>query len=232
MTSRMIFFDRSIQKWTIFPMIILCNAAILLLFILNESQFGLPVSWNSQFLALLLINFILSAAAFFIPYKEGTSRGVAIFVIFTLQLGCKYIMTKPFSEDIWFEFFLIIILLLEGVLLLSRAEIVFLSTMIMLSVVLTNHNEVFWGVRMPERAYDLKLSLFILTLMFSILSIIIKSAHNYLLKDRENLANQKQIIQKLSASNSELQQYANIAEEKSMINERLKLTREIHDTVG
>jgi signal transduction histidine kinase len=213
-------------------MIVLCNAALLLLFILNSSSFGLPSSWNNQFLILLVFNFFISACIFIIPSKKSNSRGLVISLIFILQLGCKYIMTKPFSENIWFEFFLILIMMLEGILLLSVPEILVLTTVIMFSIIFTNHNEVFWGIQMEERRLDLKLSLMILSLMFSSLSIIIKSAHNHLLKDRENLGYQKNIIQKLSASNSELQQYANMAEEKSMMNERLKLTREIHDTVG
>ncbi|WP_171832043.1 sensor histidine kinase [Oceanispirochaeta sp. M1] len=228
----MIFFNRRAQKWTIFPMIILCNVAITLLFILNSSSFGLPSSWSSQFPILLIFNFLLSVGIFFIPLEESSSRGIVISLIFILQLGCKYIMTKPFSEDIWFEFFLIIIMMLEAILLLSTAEILALTAAVIFSVVFTNHNEVFWGIQMEERSLDMKLSLMILSLMFSSLSIIIKSAHNHLLKDRENLGYQKKIIQKLSTSNSELQKYANMAEEKSMMNERLKLTREIHDTVG
>lgn len=213
-------------------MIVLCNAAIILMFILNNSSFGLPSSWNAQFLILLIFNFILSVCIFLIPVKQSSSRGIMISLIFILQLGCKYIMTKPFSENIWFEFFLILIMMLEGILLLSVAEILFLTTAVILSIIFTNHNEVFWGIQMEERNLDMKLSLIILSFMFSSLSIIIKSAHSHLLQDRDNLNYQKRIIQKLSASNSELQQYANMAEEKSMMNERLKLTREIHDTVG
>ena len=69
-------------------------------------------------------------------------------------------------------------------------------------------------------------------MLISGLSVMIKQAHSLLLRDRKMMRNQKQIIQKLSASNTELQSYANLAEERSMMNERLKLTREIHDTVG
>ncbi|MDC7240142.1 MAG: sensor histidine kinase [Spirochaetales bacterium] len=228
----MFFFNPVIQKWTIFPVILLCNLAIFLLFILNHSDFSLPASWNGQFLLLLLFNFILSLSIFIIPSVESKNRGVVIALIFVLQMGCKYIMTKPFSGNIWFEFFLIVIMLLEAILFLSSAETVVLTGFLVFSILTTSYNEIFWGVEMEARGWDLKISLVILTLMFSSMSLIIRNAHNILLKDRDNLKNQKGIIQKLSVSNSGLQEYANLAEEKSMINERLKLTREIHDTVG
>jgi len=141
-------------------------------------------------------------------------------------------MTKPFAMNIWFEFFLILIMLLEGIMLLSIPELVFLSGMLILSTVTTNHSEIFWGFEVNPRTWDLKISLVILTLIISGLCIIIKLAYNLLLKNKEIINNQKSIIQKLTTANSGLQQYANIAEEKSMINERLMITREIHDTVG
>ena len=141
-------------------------------------------------------------------------------------------MTKPFSSNIWFEFFLIMIMLLEAILYLNSAETGVLTLFIILSIILTDHNEIFWGVSIENRRWDLKLSLLILTVMFTAMSLIIRNAHRTLLKNIELQKNQKKIIQKLSASNSGLQQYANLAEEKSMINERLNITREIHDTVG
>jgi len=76
------------------------------------------------------------------------------------------------------------------------------------------------------------MSLITLTLIISGFCIIIKTTYNEILKNREIIGNQKSIIQKLSITNSGLQKYANLAEEKSIINERLKMTREIHDTVG
>jgi len=208
-------------------MIILCNIAIISLFILNNSHFIYPQSWLYQFLALLIVNFISSLIIFIIPLK-----GAYIVFLFIFQLGCKYVMTKPFAMNIWFEFFLILIMLLEGIMLLSTPELIFLSVTLLLTTISTDHNDIFWGLEVNPRTWDLKISLVILTLIISGLCIIIKLAYKLLLKDKEIINNQKSIIQKLASANSELQQYANIAEEKSMINERLKITREIHDTVG
>ena len=228
----MYFFSRVIQKWTIFPVILLCNLAIFIIFLLNKHDFQLPDHWNTQFLLLLLFNFILSLCILFIPLEKSWSRNGIITIVFLLQMSCKYIMTKPFSSNIWFEFFLIMIMLLEAILYLNSAETGVLTLFIILSIILTDHNEIFWGVSIENRRWDLKLSLLILTVMFTAMSLIIRNAHRTLLKNIELQKNQKKIIQKLSASNSGLQQYANLAEEKSMINERLNITREIHDTVG
>jgi len=213
-------------------MIVLCNIAITALFIFNRSSFHYPESWTYQFLSILVINFISSLLIFIISEERSSFNGIITAFLFVVQLGCKFIMTKPFNSNIWFEFFLIIILLLEGILLLTNMEILFLTGVIMFTVLFTNHNEIFWGIETGARPWDLKISLLILTLLISILAIIIKHAQNLLLYNSEIQGNQKLIIQKLSNSNSELQQYANIAEEKSMVQERLKMTREIHDTVG
>jgi signal transduction histidine kinase len=208
-------------------MIILCNIAIISLFLINSSNFSYPHSWKYQFIALLIANLIISIVIFLFHVK-----GAFIIYLFVFQLGFKYIMTKPFSLNIWFEFFLIMILLLEGIMLLSVGELIFLSIIMITSTLFTNHNEIFWGIESNPRSWDLKISLVILTFIISGLCIIIKLANNLLIKLRDIVNNQKSIIQKMSTANSGLQQYANIAEEKSIINERLKITREIHDTVG
>jgi len=208
-------------------MIILCNMAIISLFIINSNSFIFPRSWIYQFIAILIANLISSLLIFILSFK-----GPYIVYLFIFQLICKYIMTKPFSQNIWFEFFLIMIILLESVLLLSTLEISFLSLIIISTTLLTNHNEDFWGMRADPRTWILKMSLITLTLIISGFCIIIKTTYNEILKNREIIGNQKSIIQKLSIANSGLQKYANLAEEKSIINERLKMTREIHDTVG
>ena len=227
MKSSTLIFNKTLRKWVIFTMIILCNVAIFSFFIINNANFIYPKSWFYQLLAILIINLLSSLLIFIIPVK-----GIPVVFFYIFQLGCKYIMTKPFSNNIWFEFFLLMIMLLEGVMLLSTLEIVFLTVILMITTLFTNHNEIFWGIETGPRTWDLKISLIILTLIISGFSIIIKMAYNLLQKNKENISNQKLIIQKLSTANSGLQQYANIAEEKSIINERLKITREIHDTVG
>ncbi len=224
-------FDSSLQKRILFPMMVLCYFAVAALFLIPDER-SYPQSWTYQFLALLTVNFLATLGIFTVPRTSSSARGLAVIFLFLLQFSCKYIMTKPFSSDIWFEFFLIIILLLEGILVLSIPETLVLTMAIVFSVLLTDHNGIFWGVEIPERNWETRTSLFLLTMLISGLAIMIKQAHALLLRDREMLRNQKQIIQKLSASNTELQSYANMAEERSMMNERLKLTREIHDTVG
>ena len=227
MKSSILLFNNSLRKWVLFSMIILCNVAIISLFIFNSANFIYPQSWFYQFFAILLANLISSLVLFLVPVK-----GAFIIYFYIIQLGCKYVMTKPFSQIIWFEFFLILIMLLEGILLLSTGELLFFSGILVISTLLTNHGGIFWGIESIPRTWDVKLSLVILILIISGLSFIIKLAYNLLRKNREIINNQQSIIQKMSKANSGLQQYANIAEEKSIINERLKITRELHDTVG
>lgn len=208
-------------------MILLCNFAILFLFLLGRGNFNLPDSWQMQFLAILIANLISSLVIFIIPAK-----GTFLAFIYMFQLGCKYLMTKPFSQNIWFEFFLLLIMMLEGIHLLSTAELTFLSFILMMTTLLTDHNDTLWGMEPVPRTWELKLSLFILILIIAGLSIIIKIAYDLLIAHKEVINNQKLVIRKLTTANQGLQQYANLAEEKSIINERLKMTREIHDTVG
>ncbi len=208
-------------------MIMFCYLAITSLFIFHSRGFLYPRSWVYQFLAILTLNLISSLLIFIVTVKNAYIVYLLIF-----QISCTYIMTKPFSQIIWFEFFLIMIMFLEGILLLSTMEITFFTIFVTLLTLVTNHNGFFWGVEVAQRTWDLKGSLIFLTLISSGLSIIIKSTFDEVLRNREIIGNQKRIIQKLSEANYGLQEYANLAEEKSIINERLKITREIHDTVG
>lgn len=208
-------------------MILLCNFAILFLYMLGSRKFNLPDSWHIQFLAILGTNLLISLIIFIIPVK-----GTSLALVFVFQLGFKYLMTKPFSENIWFEFFLLLIMMLEGIHILSTSELTFLSLVLVITSLLTDYNDTLWGMAPLPRTWGLKLSLVILIIITAGLSIIIKSAYNLLIAHKEMINNQKLIIRKLTTANQGLQQYANLAEEKSIINERLKITREIHDTVG
>lgn len=219
-------FNRRVQKWVLFSLIIMCNLAIISLFIYNSSDVY-PRSWISQFLAILIVNFVSSFLVFLVPLK-----GAYVVYLFIFQLACKYIMTKPFSQNIWFEFFLILVMLLEGILLCSTLELSILSIIILLTTIFTHYNEILWGFPTEPRSWNLKISLAILTFVISGLCIIISVAYNLLLDKISIINNQKHVIYKLSVANTGFQNYANIAEERSIINERLNITREIHDTVG
>jgi len=208
-------------------MVLLCNFAIIFLYVMGKGKFNLPASWHIQFMAILSANLVSSLIIFIIPVK-----GTYLTFLYMFQLGCKYLMTKPFSENIWFEFFLLLIMMLEGIHLLSTAELTILSLILMITTLLTEHKDTLWGMDPQPRSWELKLSLFILIVIMAGLCIIIKGAYNLLIAHREVINNQKLIIRKLTTANQSLQQYANLAEEKSIINERLKMTREIHDTVG
>ena len=118
MKDKLLPFDSALQKRILFPMTVLCYFAVAALFLIGGEQ-SFPESWTYQFLALLVVNFLATLGIFLIPVKQSQTRGLVVAFLFLVQFSCKYIMTKPFSGDIWFEFFLIIIMFLEGILVLT-----------------------------------------------------------------------------------------------------------------
>ncbi|WP_211227830.1 sensor histidine kinase [Spirochaeta cellobiosiphila] len=141
-------------------------------------------------------------------------------------------MTKPFSQNIWFDFFLISIMLFEGVLILNTEELLMLAGILSLTSFTVKHGGMFWNVQFHSRSWDVRFSLFILTIVMSSLCIIIITTYKIIRNYSQLISNQKIVIKNLANANSGLQQYVNLAEEKSIIKERMNITRELHDTVG
>lgn len=207
--------------------VIFLIGAIILMFQGNHEAISLPKSWEYQFYSVLIIFTSISIILLLVKPK-----GIPLVILLGIQLGLKYLLSKPFGNFIWLEFFLIIIMLLQGIILLGTIEGLVLTFVIVLTSFVTSHDELFWGVPLEERPWFLKLTLLFLTLSFSGLSIILKSIYLQLRKNREVIIDQSQTIKKLSIANAGFQQYANLAEEKSINSERMRITREIHDTVG
>lgn len=201
--------------------------AVVLMFQANYQALNFPKSWEYQFLTLLLIYSSISVILLFIK-----PRGIPLVILLGIQLGLKYLMSKPFSSLIWLELFLIMILLLEAIILLGTVESLIFTAVIIISSLITSHDELFWGILVEERPWFLKITLLFLTIAFSGLSIILKSIYLQLRRNREIIIDQNLTIRKLSIANAGFQQYANLAEEKSINSERMRITREIHDTVG
>lgn len=227
MRKTTLFLDSSFGKNALLIMISFCYAAVFALFFLKQPEYLYPQAWLYQFLFILALSYFSSLTLFIFSFKGNT-----VFIVFIFQLICKYLLTKPFSTYIWFEFFIIIIFLLEGVLILSVTETFILTAVILVSSMLTSHNDVFWSSVDTPRSWDLQITLTLLTVLVSGFCIIIKSGYLLLRRQKNIISDQNEIIKKLSHANAGFQQYANLAEEKSINSERMRMTREIHDTVG
>lgn len=219
--------NSSLGKNSIFVTILFSIGATILMFQSYYNDSYLPPSWEFQFYVILAF-FTISALLLYIY----TPKGIPLVIFIGIQISFKYLMSKPFSDFIWLEFFLIMVLLLEGVLLFGVSENLVLTSVIIITSFFTKHDENYWGVEMEDRAMVLKLTLIFVTVSFSGLCIMLKSIYMQLQRNRAIIIDQTHTIKKLSIANAGFQQYANLAEEKSINSERMRITREIHDTIG
>lgn len=217
----------NILKTALIVMISFCYLALCYLFYIKKDSFGFPTSWEYQFNFLLALSSIITLLIVLFKF-----RGLPLSLLLTLQIIIKYLITKPFSLNIWFEFFFIAMLLLEAVMLLTVNEIYFITVILLVNSFFTSHNDTYWGVEVSSRTWDLKIVLLMLIILISGFCVALKYGYGLLKRHRRIMQDQNNIIKKLSNANSGFQQYANLAEEKSIISERMRLTREIHDTVG
>ncbi len=227
MNNRFQKLESSFGKSALLVMILFCYVTMFALFIVKMTDYNFPNSWVYQFNIILGLCLLSSLILFLFSFN-----GLSIGLILLFQFICKYILTKPFSSYIWFEYFLIIILLLEAVLLLTSMETFILTGLILFTSIFTKHDEIYWSLAEGARSWDLQLTLNILIILVSGFCIIIKYGYILLKRHRELITDQNEIIKKLSNANAGFQQYANLAEEKSISSERMRMTREIHDTVG
>lgn len=217
----------NIAKVSLTIMISFCYAFLIALFIVTKNNYTFPDTWIYQFISILILSYSITLLLMLIQLNS-----IVTGICLSIHIICNYLATKPFSSYIWFEFFFIVIILLEGVLLLTIKQNCLLAIILLLSSILTKHNNIFWGVPIEARPWNLKLILGLSTILISGFCIIIKSGYYLLKEQRTIILDQNNIIKKLASANTGFQKYANLTEEKSITNERMRLTREIHDSVG
>jgi signal transduction histidine kinase len=195
-----------------------------LLFLRGRPVF--PVEWQNDFAILLSISLVLT----FVLAVVRNARVVwalllikaSIFLLLSVPLtGVAGVCTLLFSS-----------VLMEIGLYLSLPFSLSSIGLLALVFVLRQEPGRAFGVALPQSSALDSLTVLVVSLSFAGLAVLLRFATNELSAERQANARLNSSVEKLTKANSEFLQYASVVERESVVSERNRITRDLHDTVG
>jgi len=114
----------------------------------------------------------------------------------------------------------------------KRPVNILMSFFFLFVVLYSQQSFVAWGIKVEKlSAHDL-ISLSVYMLVFVVLGFILRLLQDINKSQQKELVRLNQAVLKLTHANTGFQKYANLIERKSIVDERHRITSEIHDSIG
>lgn len=187
----------------------------------------LPTEWRSQFLFLLAISLFSSLL---LPFCKNKTL---IWVLMSSSALIVVVIGLPMSRYLGVELTLATVLFIEAFEYLTLKEGAIFSTVllgIMLGVQYLPINA--WGIKVKAPLNIDLWSFGVYDVIVIILSAIIRFQRNSHVSAAQIKKTYQEITFQLSQVNMQLQEYAITVQQETLLNERKRILREIHDTVA
>lgn len=197
-----------------------------LLFASRLRALDFPPSFNVQLLVALGISAVLTLATL------AVKRQSWLLGLLGLQFFVALVIGYPMGESLDIELVLFVgLLILCSQALDAPADLLF-PLAVIAGALLSQRAVLAWGRHLPPPPGS---GLLLLGAVLSMLLPIVLALKSMLKKYRRERERNRQLIsavEQLTSANLGFQEYASATEEKSRLNERERITREIHDVVG
>ncbi len=215
--------ERSLKVMVPF-LAILAHGGALVQFWLQQGTSLLPLYWGLQFDFLLAFSVILSVLPFF------CRQPVLIWTILCLKGVIFLLVGLPMGGYLGVELTLLTALLIEAIVYTRFVEGLVYSTTIILLTIVFQHRLRAWEVMLPAASIHDIFSLLLYSTFIITLTQLLRLQNSLPLKELNRRFHEATF--RLAETNIQLQDYAALAEQQSAANERKRLGREIHDSLG
>ncbi len=187
---------------------------------------SLPLHWDRQFSALLLVSLLASLVGFFL---ENSRISLALIM---LRFFCILLLGYPLGSYYAPEMYLTALIIIEAVFYLDLREGIAFSLILSTILLLAQGENLSWTVTVesPGRYSLLLMGLFLFTIL--VMAALLKHRTLKLKRNGEDLARLDRALNRLTEVNLDYQSHAVKMEEEGISKERRRITREIHDIVG
>lgn len=220
---------KTIQYIDIFTITFSFSAHIVafLKFLLLWETFSLPQHFLYQITAMLILSFTGSLLVFLIPQHKNL-----LFPTWVIKFIVIFIIGYPLGNYIDIELSLLMALTMELNIYISHWASIPLSIVIIATILFSQSTIYAWGKEVRKVEMDGLLTLFYYPVASLLLGRLLQF-YSRTVSDRSRLiANLNKSSIRLIETNIELQDYVTMREQQTVLLERKKVSREIHDIVG
>jgi signal transduction histidine kinase len=208
-------------------LVIIAHGVAFIQFKLEIGSMPLPLIWRDDFNLLLIISLGL---ALVLPFCQNL---IITWVLLLLRCVILWAIVFPFGSYLGIELVLLIALITESFEYTTKWQGMFFSFgLIGIGIIFKCNSIVAWGeTLLPATLHDL-LSFGFYTGFFTVLCFTIRYLRDKLVSPQEVNTYLHEATLQLAEVNMQLQEYAVTVEQDAIINERKRIAREIHDTLG
>jgi signal transduction histidine kinase len=218
--------ETQIFNFSIVALSTVCHLTAFFQFRQIQYQFEDLTDLPEQIYFLLFASLLIS---FVILFSKKTLIILSLLIVkfvFFLLIG------YPLGENFTIEISLLSALILEVIMKLPfLLNIVFVVISFILTI-LFQKSVIVWDIEMPQMSSQDVLSLTLYGFLIAVILVALKYLHQRLLDERRTTEQLDNAILKLTDTNIGFQQLAINADEESRVEERNRITREIHDSIG
>ena len=193
-------------------------------FQLRQGSSLLPVQWELQFSLLLAFSLLLSGLPIF------SRKPVMIWTVLCLKGFAFLLMGLPMGSYLGIELTLLTALLIETVIYTEFTEGLVFSVVLIALTIIFQHRLRAWGVMLPAASLQDILSLLLYSFFIITMAELLRRQNSLPVKELNRRLHEATF--RLAETNIQLQDYAALVEQESATNERKRLGREIHDSLG
>ncbi|HEC62587.1 MAG TPA: sensor histidine kinase [bacterium] len=218
-------FDRRFRI-VVTSLVIVAYLAAFFQFRFIKESLAVPQHWEVQFYFLIVLSLILSLL---IPLLRAA---YLIWLFLILRGGIIILIGLLQGGDLWVEFFLLSSLIWETFSYAGLVASLFYSLGMIVGTLLLQFPASAWGIKLPAPADEKLLS-------FGLFSVFIMGISSVMHFFQKKLNEHIEVRHRLDVAtlhlaevNIKLQEYAVTSENEAKVNERKRVAREVHDTLG
>jgi signal transduction histidine kinase len=185
-----------------------------------------PNIWTNQFTALLIVSMLLSASLL-LPLKDIMKE-----LIFITQGIVFFIIGYPEGENLWIELTLIFVLILQSIVHFPLILGIINSSLLLLLFLIVQKPLLAWDIRINSAPLSDIIAFEFCGWLFLSVLVIWKLIHRQNKKTKKDADYLQEAVLNLTSANLKFQDFAVFAKDQSALDERNRITREIHDSLG
>ncbi len=194
-------------------------------FLLHSTEIY-PQIWTYQFIGM---NSLIIVCALLFPFIKRIEVKVVCFLI---QLLLVLIIGLPEAKSLWLELFLQIILIIELFVFFPFSSSLILFGILNILFLLMQHPLIIWGRYVDAAPLLDQLNCILLQVLIFFLGQGGRKVDDQLRRSNGVIQRLDSAVYQLTSANVGFQNYARTSSEVSKIDERKRISRDIHDTVG